>query len=142
MDQAKFAAMFNDKYREKFNPCFFERNEKLIIQKIMNVILSSQRDKTFIIKVKHWEVIEDYATIYKYLKEYEETSPNKKRRKDNKYDFINMKDSDIMLLVVDYYLKINDEEDTTRVLIMIPKIVNKYYMRINGNLYRWHTRKW
>ena len=135
MNQAQFISQFNDKYRENFNPYFFERNEAGIAQKIMNVILSAQRDKTYTIKVKHWEVVEDYATIYKYLKQYEESSPNKKRRKDNKYDFINMKDSDISLLIVDYYLKIRDEEDNIRVFIMIPKIVNKYYMRINGNLY-------
>lgn len=135
MNQAELISKFNDKYREKFNPYFFERDEKAIIEKILNVILSSQRDKTFTIKVKHWEVVEDYATIYKYLREYEESSPNKKRKKDNKYDFINMKDSDICLLIVDYYLKIRDEEDTIRVFIMIPKIVNKYYMRLNGNLY-------
>lgn len=135
MNQSQLISQFNDKYREKFNPYFFERNEDAIIEKILNVILSSQRDKTFTIKVKHWEVVEDYATIYKYLREYEESSPNKKRKKDNKYDFINMKDSDISLLIVDYYLKIRDEEDTMRVYIMIPKIVNKYYMRLNGNLY-------
>lgn len=135
MNQSKLISQFNDKYREKFNPYFFERNEDAIVEKILNVILSSQRDKSFTIKVKHWEVVKDYATIMKYLKEYEESSPNKKRRKDNKYDFINMKDSDISLLIVDYYLKIKDEEDTIRVYIMIPKIVNKYYMRLNGNLY-------
>ena len=135
MNQSKLISQFNDKYREKFNPYFFERNENAIVEKILNVILSSQRDKSFTIKVKHWEVVEDYATIMKYLKEYEESSPNKKRRKDNKYDFINMKDNDISLLIVDYYLKIKDEEDTMRVYIMIPKIVNRYYMRLNGNLY-------
>lgn len=135
MNQAELISKYNDKYREKFNPYFFERNEDAIIQKIMNVILSSQRDKTFTIKVKHWEVIKDYATIHKYLRSYEESSPNKKRKKDNKYDFIDMKESDIYLLVIDYYLKIKDEEDTIRVYIMIPRIVNKYYMRINGNLY-------
>lgn len=135
MKQAEFVAKFNDKYREKFNPYFFERNEEAIAKKIMDVILSSQRDKTYTIKVKHWEVVNDYATIMKYLKENEENSPNKKRRKDNKYDFINMKDSKISLLIVDYYLKIKDEEEDIRVFIMIPKIVNKYYMKINGNLY-------
>lgn len=135
MKQAELISKFNDTHREKFNPYFFERNEQAIIQKILNVILSSQRDKTFTIKVKHWEVVEDYATIIKYLREYEESSPTKKRKKDNKYDFISMKDSDICLLIVDYYLKIKDEEDTIRVYIMIPKIVDKYYMRLNGNLY-------
>lgn len=134
MNQAQLISKFNDKYRERFNPYFFERNEEAIVQKLMNVILSSQRDKTYTIKVKHWEVVKDYATIHKHLKKYEDSSPNK-RRKDNKYDFINMKDSDINLLIVDYYLKIRDEEDTIRVYIMIPRIVNKYYMRINGNLY-------
>lgn len=135
MNQSQLISQFNEKYREKFNPYFFQRDEDAIAQKIMNVILSSQRDKTYTIKVKHWEIVEDYATIYKYLKQYEESSPNKKRRKDNKYDFIDMKDSDIRLLIVDYYLKIKDEEDNMRVYIMIPRIVNKYYMKINGNLY-------
>ena len=135
MNQAQIISQFNDKYREKFNPYFFTRDENAIVDKIMNVILSSQRDKTFTIQVKHWEVVDDYATIYKYLKLYEDHSPNKKRKKDNKYDFINIKDSDIRLLIVDYYLKIRDEEDTIRVYIMIPRIVNKYYMRLNGNLY-------
>lgn len=134
MNQSELISQFNDKYREKFNPYFFERNEDAIIDKLMNVVLSSQRDKTYTIQVKHWEVVTDYPTIHKYLKKYEDASPNK-RRKDNKYDFINMKDSDINLLVIDYYLKIRDEEDTIRVFIMVPKIVNRYYMRINGNLY-------
>lgn len=134
MNQSELISQFNDKYREKFNPYFFERNEDAIIDKLMNVVLSSQRDKTYTIQVKHWEVVTDYPTIHKYLKKYEDESPNK-RRKDNKYDFINMKDSDINLLVIDYYLKIRDEEDTIRVFIMVPKIVNRYYMRINGNLY-------
>lgn len=135
MKQAELIAKFNDTHRDKFNPYFFKRDENAIIQKIMNVILSSQRDKTYIIKVKHWEVVKDYATIQEYLRKYEESSPNKKRKKDNKYDYINMKDTDISLLIVDYYLKIRDEEDTIRVYVMVPKIVNKYYMRINGNLY-------
>ena len=135
MNQAQLVAKFNKECRENFNPYFFERNENAIVEKIMNVIFSAQRDKTFTIKVANWKLVEDYAEIYKYLKEYEEKSPNKKRRKDNKYDFIDMKDSDIKLLVVDYYLKIKDVEDTIRVLIMIPKIVNRYYMRLNGNLY-------
>lgn len=134
MNQSELISQFNDKYREKFNPYFFERNEDAIIDKLMNVVLSSQRDKTYTIQVKHWEVVTDYPTIHKYLKKYEDASPNK-RRKDNKYDFINMKDSDINLLVIDYYLKIRNEEDTIRVFIMVPKIVNRYYMRINGNLY-------
>ena len=84
MNQSELISKFNDEYRQKFNPYFFERNEDAIVEKILNVILSSQRDKSFTIKVKHWEVVQDYATIMKYLKEYEESSPNKKRRKDNK----------------------------------------------------------
>lgn len=135
MKQAELISKFNDKYREKFNPYFFKRDENAIVEKILNVILSSQRDKTFTIKVKHWELVTEYTKIHKYLREYEESSPNKKRKKENKYDYINMKDSDISLLIIDYYLKIRDEEDNMRVYIMIPKIVDKYYMRINGNLY-------
>ena len=49
MNQAELISQFNEKYREKFNPYFFQRDEDAIAQKIMNVILSSQRDKTYII---------------------------------------------------------------------------------------------
>lgn len=135
MNQAEFISKYNEKYREKFNPYFFERNEDVIIEKIMNVILSSQRDKTYTIKVKSWEVIRSYSKIQDILRKYEESSPNRKRRKHNKYDYINMKNSDICLIAIDYYLKIKDEEDIVTVYIMVPRIINKYYMRINGNLY-------
>lgn len=134
MNQANFVAKFNEKYREKFNPDFFKRDENAIVKKILDVILSSQRDRTYTIKVVNWELVTDYATIHKYLREYE-NNPKNKRRKDNKYDFINMKENSISLLIVDYFLKIKDESETMRVYIMIPRIVNKYYMKINGNLY-------
>ena len=39
MEQAELIAQFNEKYRDKFNPYFFERNEDAIIDQIMKVIM-------------------------------------------------------------------------------------------------------
>ena len=44
-----------------------------------------------------------------------------------------------MLLIVDYFISINDplnyKEDTLRVILEVPRIVDKYYYRINGNYF-------
>ena len=36
-----------------------------------NEVETVKNADTYTIKVKHWEMVEDYATIYKYLKQYE-----------------------------------------------------------------------
>ena len=62
--------------------------------------------------------------------------------KDNKYNFISLKDSKIKLLIVNYYIRIYDGKPDSpdnskrlRVLIEVPRIVDKYYFQIFGNIY-------
>lgn len=149
--QAELISKFNKDKRRKFNPFFFERSDDAIIQELKNIILSAQRNSTFTIKVESFRVIEDYAEILKTLHDYEQISidRSKSKKKDNKWDFINLKDSDVKLLVVNYYIAINHPDkvavdkngnpkktsDRVTVYIMVPRIVDKYYFRINGNLY-------
>lgn len=137
MNQAQLIKEFNDKYREKFNPDFFKRSSDAIIEELKKVILSCQRDKFFTIKVLKFRVVEDYKEINDILYKYEQAiiNKNKTKKKDNQYEFINLKDSDIKLLVVTYYIEINGESDTLNVYIAVPRIVDKYYFHLNGNTY-------
>ena len=151
-DIAKFMYEYNDKNRPQFNDYWFNRSDDSIIENIEQIILSCQRDKYFMLKVLNFEVIKDYAEIQQILYEYYAVRSKKNGKKiDNPYDFIDLRDSDIMLLKVKYYIKLNLPEDKIRidtktgkqeqsegevdVLIMLPRYVNKYYFRIQGNYY-------
>lgn len=152
MTQDEFMYHYNDTSREHFNPKLFERSSYEIIEEIEKVILSCERNRYFTLKVTGFRVIEDYEEIFDMLYEHEEQKLRKKnkdgkKKAENPYDYISLRESDIMLLVVDYYIKINngkkpkDADDVEnfernlQVLIAIPRYVNKYYMRINGTYY-------
>lgn len=140
-NQAAFIRKFNDQYREPFNDTLFERSDDEMIEELKKVILSCERNKYFTIKVMNFTVVDDYATIIKMLKEQESIKHQSKDMDYNQYDYINTKDSDIRLLVVDYFIKVpTPKKDTVgeknlRVLIMVPRFVDKYYFRIMGNYY-------
>lgn len=150
-DIVKFMHDFNDKTREKFNDCWFERSDDDLIEGIEKIILSCQRDKYFILRVLDFEVVKDYETIRNMLYDYYAGKTKNGKKVDNPYDYINLRDSDIMLLKVRYYIKINIPQEKVRtdtktglpeqtegevdVLIMLPRYVNKYYFRIQGNYY-------
>ena len=141
MNQNEFIKNYNDEYREKFNDNLFHRDDNEIIEALKKVILSCERDKYFTLKVEKFTVVEDYAEIIRLLSE-RELERVKGVEKNNRYNYITLKDSDIKLLVVDYFIRINnglpeDDKNTgrLRVLIEVPRIVDKYYFRIFGNIY-------
>ena len=134
--QTEFIKKFNEERRESFNPELFLRDDNEIIEEVKKSILSCQRDNLFTLKVDSFTVIEDYATIMKMLEEYDErVNGNNRKRKVNQYEFINLKDSDVKLLVVRYYLKVKENFEYVDVFILIPRIVDRYYFRISGNVY-------
>ena len=135
MIQNEVIANFNRDERPKFNPIFFQRSEMDIIEELKKVILSAQRDKFFTIKVESFEVISDYAEVYNTLYNYEELYSKNRRSKENEYSYINLKDSEIILLKVNYYISIKDQSEYTSVLIQVPRVVDKYYFKITGNMY-------
>lgn len=140
-NQAEFIRKFNDIHREPFNDELFQRSDDEMIEELKKVILSCERSKYFTIKVMKFTVVDDYATIIKMLREQEAIKHQSKDTEYNQYDYINAKDSDIRLLVVDYFIKVpSPKKDTVseknlRVLIMVPRFVDKYYFRIMGNYY-------
>lgn len=141
-NQRELIHQFAQETRPPFNDELFERNDDDLIQALEDVILSCQRDKYFTIRVEKFTVVKDYEEVQKTLYDYEQEKINKliskgKKAPENPYSFINLNDSDIMILIVDYYISVNDgienPHDTLRVLITLPRLVDKYYYRINGN---------
>lgn len=140
LNQREFIRNFNDENREEFNPLFFYRSDDDIMQELIKVILSCQRDKHFMIKVESFEVKTDYEEILEELR-IDEMNRNPKD-KDNRFNYISLKDSKINLLIVNYYIRVYDgrpdnQENSKRlrVLIEVPRIVDKYYFKIFGNIY-------
>ena len=141
-NQRELIHQFSIDTRPPFNQDLFERNDDDLIQALENVILSCQRDKYFTIRVEKFTVVKNYREIQKILYDYEQEKIDRlkskgKKAPDNPYSFINLNDSDIMILIVDYYISVNDgienPHDNLRVLITLPRLVDKYYYRINGN---------
>lgn len=145
MNQSKAMKLFNEQYREDFNPELFHRTEDDIIEELKKVILSCQRDRSFTLRVEKFTVVEDYDEINDILYRYEEQQKlkPKNKKKDNIYEYINLKDSDVKLLLVDYYAEAKNDRPESEgpksgiinVIIAVPRVVNKYYFRIGGNIY-------
>lgn len=136
MNQRELVAQFIEESRPKFNPVFFERDEDEIIRELLNVIKSCERDNQyFTIKLDSYRVVDDYDEINSILFNYYEDltkNKSKSKKRDNQYGFINLNESYIRLLIVKYYLKDRNAEDYLDVIIAVPRIIDKYYFKING----------
>lgn len=150
LDQARFMREFNETHREEFNPELFKRDSDAIIEAIKQVILSCEGDKYYTLKLLSFEVIENYEEIYNTLRNHEENRKKKGSKDANNYDFINIRDTDIILIKVKWFIRHNglervedngvttevfDPEEILEVLIAIPRFVNKYYFKLAGNYY-------
>lgn len=138
MNQLEFIHNHIDQHVEKFNTKLFTRSDDAIIDQLQKIILSCQSDGFFKIKVKSFEVVDDYDKIVDMLQNFYENSQKKGKNKldeDNRYNFIDLKSSDIRLLLVNYHIAIKDESGDAQVMIAIPKVVNKFYFYLNGNYY-------
>lgn len=140
LTQAELIAKYNNDCRPKFNDEFFIKRDEDIIEELKTVILSCQRDGTSVIKVVDFRVVDDYFEIQNILRKYEASSSKSKsktssKRKENFYDYINLKDSAIKLLVVKYFIAIKGVSEYIDVYIAIPRIVNKFYLKLAGSIY-------
>ena len=136
MNQRQAMADFINKNRPKFNEVYFQRNEDEIVTELMNVIYSCQRENQyFTIKVHSYEVIDDYNQINEILYNYYEDltkNKSKTKKRDNQYGCINLNESCIRLVKVTYYIKDRSEDSFLDVLIAIPRVIDRYYFKING----------
>ena len=137
----EFLASYSKEHREPFNEALFVRSEYDIIEAVEKVILSvtnhdDNPDSRFVIRVNYFNVIDDYMKVKEILFELESESKRRNKRIDyNIHEFINLKDSDVILLEVNYHVEVNGTSADGSVYIDIPKVVNKYYFRIAGTVY-------
>lgn len=150
IDQSQFMRQYNETHREEFNPALFERNNEEIVEAIKAVVTSCQRDKYYTLKLLSFEAIYKYEDIYNTLREHENKRKKKNAKIDNVYDFINIRDTDMILIKLEWLVRHNgveriEEDNKTRevvnpeqvleVLIAVPRFVRKYYFRLSGNYY-------
>lgn len=137
----QFLADYSKDHREPFNEALFIRSEYQIIEAVEKVILSicnrdDNPDSRFVIKVNYFNVIEDYTKVKEILYELESDQKRRNKRIDyNIHEYINLKDSDVILLEVNYHVEVNGTSADGSVFIDIPKVINKYYFRIAGTTY-------
>lgn len=143
MNQFSFIHDYIDKTIDKFNPELFTRSDDEIIEQLVKIILSCQINAIYTVQVTGFEVIDDYEKIHDTLKDYFETSQKTRTsrassrgiKEYNRYNFIDLKNSDVRLLVVNYHIATKGESDDCKVIIAVPKVVNKFYFYLNGNYY-------
>jgi hypothetical protein len=139
MTQASFIKKYNEENRTPFNPDLFMRSEDDIITELEKVILSCQRDKFFIIQVEGFEVIKSYAEVSEIMRQFEgqglKNKSSNRKSKINSYEYINLKDTDAVMLKVKYYIRVKNEYQHIEAFILVPRVVHGFYFRISGNYY-------
>lgn len=129
--------------RESFNPRFFERSDDENILELKKIILSCQREEGFKLKVINFTTVTDQEEIDTILRKHDMERPVNSRSKI-KHDYINLKDSAVNLLIVNWYIEVygtegenkdKPKQGTMEVLIMVPRVVNRIFYRISGNEY-------
>ena len=150
MNQAQFMRQFNEANREQFNPELFQRDNQEMIDVIHKILLSCEADKYYTLKLISFNVITNYEEIYNTLRAHEESRRRKNSKTENSFDFINIKDTDIILIKVVWFIRHNgierietengtkevlDPQKNLEVLIAVPRYVKGYYFRLSGNYY-------
>lgn len=148
--QDQFMRQFNETHREEFNPELFRRENEDLVHSLYLLLTSLERDRYFTLKLLSFTPIYDYEEIYNTLRAHEEKRRKKSAKTENSYDFINIKDTDMMLVRVEWLIRHNgieriesDEgtaevvnpEEVMEVLIALPRFTKGYYFRLAGNYY-------
>ena len=108
--QAQFMRQFNETHREEFNPELFERSNEEIVEAIRHVVESCQRDKYYTLRLLSFTPIYNYEQIYETLRAHEEKRRKKNSKAENTYDHINIKDTDIILIKIEWLVRHNGTE--------------------------------
>ena len=125
IDQKELLYNYSYDTRDRFNIEPLIRDDNEIIEHLMKVIKSCERDKFYTIKVKGYRVVDSPIEINDLLQKYESAKLDKNKsakKKENSYDYISLKDSDIRLLIVTYYIQAEDSQETFDVYICIPNV--------------------
>ena len=146
MDQRQFIHEFNKTQIEPFNEEIFTRSSDKIIYYLELMLLSCQRkmgiDGYFTLEIENFEVIDDYKQCQQILGRYLDAvlkrSAKIKAAMDNRYEYIDLKPTDLKLLTLTYKFETYEGVDRYEQIFAIPRIVNKFFVNIydiSDNLY-------
>ena len=142
MNQRGFIHNFAENHRPKFNKKLFSRSDDEIVRHLMNIIKSCEREMEvgnyFTIRVEDFQIIDNYEEVNSILQKYQEININRSSKlkgvTDNRYDFIDLKESDLKLLIITYYIEAYDGKERFEEIVAYPRVVDKFYFKINGNI--------
>ena len=142
-NQAQLIQRFNDdpRYVYRMNSEYFKRNDEDIIYYIKQLYLSIQKrmgiDAYFTIRIDDFKVVEDYETIKNILEKHQATNIQKSVKlrgiTENRYSYIDLKESDVKLLIIQIHIEAYDGKDNFETVLAVPRIINNQYIVLNGN---------
>lgn len=136
MHQLELLNKYSFDERERFNEELIYRTDEEIVSELLKVISSCQLYRRLKFIVKGYTIIDDPIEVQDRLYKYRQAQIDAKKKKDdNQYQYIPLKDSDIRLLIMNYYIQCDGDWDDIEVYIVIPKVVKKFYFNITGNMY-------
>ena len=144
MNQKEFLNKFNSDPRHVYqmNPALFKRSDEDILYYVQQLYLSIQKqmgvNSYYTVHIQNFEIIEDYASVKEILSKYQEAAIKKSVKlrgtTDNRFNFIDLKESDVKILVIEIYIEAYDGKEIIESVIAVPRIVDGQYIILNGNV--------
>lgn len=139
MLQSCYIQDYNKKHKAKFNPQIFNKRDEELIEVMKENLKSLERDQNFKIDVLDIYTLTDYEEIERAIKVFQDKSFKVRPEDLPPTDEILLNDTEFYLMVVRYFIKTNNPREADgkfiEVPIMLPKIVDKYYFKIDGQYY-------
>lgn len=137
MSIKRFMHDYVQNHVDDFNDQLFLRSDEAIIDQLEKIIISIQTHGLFTIKVKGFTVVDNYDDIQVILRKHYERvlKGSKKAADDNRFNYIDLQESKIKLLIVHYETSYKNERENLDVIIEVPRVVNKFYFFLKGNYY-------
>lgn len=141
MNQAQLIYNFNKDVRPRFNENIFKRDDDKIIYYLQQMLLSCQREMGvegyFTLKIEGFKVIDDYKECQDILAKYQEAaiskSPKMKAAMDNRYSYVDLKPTDLKLLIVTIKAETYEGVERFENILAVPRIIDKFFININNN---------
>lgn len=137
MSIKRFIHDYVQNHVDDFNDQLFLRSDEAIIDQLEKIIISIQTHGLFTIKVKGFTVVDNYDDIQVILRKHYERvlKGSKKASDDNRFNYIDLQESKIKLLIIHYETSYKNERENLDVIIEVPRVVNKFYFFLKGNYY-------
>ena len=137
MSIKRFIHDYVQNHVDDFNDQLFLRSDEAIIDQLEKIIISIQTHGLFTIKVKGFTVVDNYDDIQVILRKHYERvlKGSKKAADDNRFNYIDLQESKIKLLIIHYETSYKNERENLDVIIEVPRVVNKFYFFLKGNYY-------